>query len=180
LRVVTGSELRDYVSASEAESQNKAPSLTLWTPRAALRLGMLLRDSAIAKAVRTVILDIVESAPQSRTDHTLAIRKIDLQIDIKRLELQKLELQREDITPPRVYAPLPCSPAPKDFPDEAALFKASEKAYRNLAKKYHPDNGSNPDPVMMKELNNFYNRLKSIENIRRAKERGDSRMRRRR
>jgi len=39
------------------------PSLTIWTPRAALRLGMLLRDSPIAKAVRTEMLDIAESKP---------------------------------------------------------------------------------------------------------------------
>jgi hypothetical protein len=67
---------------------------------------------------------------------------------------------------------------PKDFPDEAALYKASEKAYRNLARKYHPDNGG--DPAMMVELNNLMNRLKSIEKVRKAKERGDSRISRRR
>ena len=89
--------------------------LICWTPRAALRLGMLLRDSAIAKAVRTVILDIVESAPQTRTDRAIDTRKIDLQISIKKLEIEiaKLELQREDIAPksPKTYAPLPCPPA---------------------------------------------------------------------
>ncbi|MBD2095900.1 hypothetical protein H6F90_12155 [Trichocoleus sp. FACHB-591] len=36
------------------------PQALVWTPRAALRLGMLLRDSAIAKAVRTSLLDVVE------------------------------------------------------------------------------------------------------------------------
>ncbi len=64
LRVLTGRELKKYLSASLAESQSKAPSsLTIWTPRAALRLGMLLRDSPIAKAVRTEMLDIAESKP---------------------------------------------------------------------------------------------------------------------
>lgn len=79
--------------------------LICWTPRAALRLGMLLRDSAIAKAVRTVLLDIVESTPQPRTDNAFAIRKIDLKIEIARLELQKLELQREDISPVSTISP---------------------------------------------------------------------------
>ncbi|MEG4406401.1 hypothetical protein [Microcoleus sp. MON2_D5] len=34
------------------------PHLTIWTPRAAFRLGMLLRDSEVAKQVRTVLLDV--------------------------------------------------------------------------------------------------------------------------
>ncbi len=34
--------------------------VAVWTPRAALRLGMVLRDSAVAKAVRTVLLDTVQ------------------------------------------------------------------------------------------------------------------------
>ena len=43
--------------------------LTIWTPRAAIRLGMMLRDSPIAKAVRTLILDIVSVPPTP--DHNL-------------------------------------------------------------------------------------------------------------
>lgn len=42
----------------------KARTATVWTPRAALRLGMLLRDSAIAKAVRGQILNLVEEKSQ--------------------------------------------------------------------------------------------------------------------
>jgi len=34
--------------------------VAIWTPRAALRLGMVLRDSAVAKAVRTALLDAVQ------------------------------------------------------------------------------------------------------------------------
>ena len=41
----------------------KTTVLTIWTPRAALRLGMLLRDSEIAKQVRTVILNIAVTPP---------------------------------------------------------------------------------------------------------------------
>jgi hypothetical protein len=115
LRVVKGEDLNALknIAISLKEIPESTTILTIWTPRAALRLGMLLRDSAIAKAVRTVLLDIVESAPQPRADHTIDARKIDLQISIKKLEIEiaKLELQREDITQPRVYAPLPCPPA---------------------------------------------------------------------
>ena len=38
----------------------RPPSLTVWTPRAALRLGMLLQDSPVAKAVRDNLLNLVE------------------------------------------------------------------------------------------------------------------------
>jgi prophage antirepressor-like protein len=37
--------------------------------------------------------------PEIESDHNLAIRKLDLQIDIKKLELAKLELQRNDLEP---------------------------------------------------------------------------------
>jgi hypothetical protein len=48
-------EVRDLLSLT-----SKSVNATIWTPRAALRLGMLLRDSEIAKAVRTSLLDMVE------------------------------------------------------------------------------------------------------------------------
>ena len=48
-------DVRDILSLT-----SKAPQATVWTPRAALRLGMLLRDSEIAKQVRTTLLDAVE------------------------------------------------------------------------------------------------------------------------
>lgn len=39
------------------------PNLTVWTPRAALRLGTLLRDSEVAEQVRTALLDTAEATP---------------------------------------------------------------------------------------------------------------------
>lgn len=58
LKVLRGKELshaRETISLASKTSQ-----AVLWTPRAALRLGMLLRDSEVAKAVRTSLLDTVE------------------------------------------------------------------------------------------------------------------------
>lgn len=49
---------------------------------------------------------------------------------------------------------------PKDFPNEAALYKAAKTAYRNLAAKYHPDRGG--DPKMMQQLNNVMDKLKKM------------------
>lgn len=65
LKVLKGKALRD-VSATLAETSLKAPSLTIWTPRASLRAGMLLRDSLVAKQVRNIVLDIVETVPSSQ------------------------------------------------------------------------------------------------------------------
>lgn len=38
------------------------PQATVWNPRGTLRLGMLLRDSLVAKAVRTAVLDETENS----------------------------------------------------------------------------------------------------------------------
>lgn len=60
LRVLKGKALKD---ASEIISlANKTTQVTIWNARATFRLGFLLRDSAIAKQIRTSALDIVERA----------------------------------------------------------------------------------------------------------------------
>lgn len=54
VKTIKGKELK-AVMDTLSTSQERLPSLTIWTPRAALRLGMLLRDSDVAKQVRTVL-----------------------------------------------------------------------------------------------------------------------------
>lgn len=52
---------------------NLAPNtdkITIWTPRAALRLGMLLRDSTVAQQVRTVLLDVAEKVAEPSSPKT--------------------------------------------------------------------------------------------------------------
>ncbi len=63
LKTLKGRQLKSFkdVSVTMAES-SKVPSLIIWTPRAALRLGMVLRDCALAASVRTSLLDAVEKA----------------------------------------------------------------------------------------------------------------------
>ena len=58
LKSIRGRALKDV--ADSLSISKKTPRLTIWTPRAALRLGMLLRDSPIAIAVRTSLLDMAE------------------------------------------------------------------------------------------------------------------------
>lgn len=59
---VTGKELRELKSSWEFSSNT--PHLMLWSARAIHRVGFLLRDSEVAKEVRTVTLNVVESASQ--------------------------------------------------------------------------------------------------------------------
>jgi hypothetical protein len=51
----------------------------IWTPRAALRLGMILRDSAVAKAVRTSLLDAVEKILPAQSAR---IRELELELQV--------------------------------------------------------------------------------------------------
>ena len=65
LKSIRGKALKDVKDTLSISK--KTPQLTIWTPRAALRLGMLLRDSEVAKAVRTSLLNAVEKCdPFSR------------------------------------------------------------------------------------------------------------------
>jgi hypothetical protein len=84
LKVLKGEDLKllklnpEFVTLN-FKVTNKARNLTIWNPRATLRIGYLLRDSAIAKAVRTTSLDFIEQAakpkaapPKSQAEMLLA------------------------------------------------------------------------------------------------------------
>jgi hypothetical protein len=58
LKVARSKELKD--ASNPFLLATKTNQLTIWTPRAALRLGMLLKNSTIAASVRTSLLDAVE------------------------------------------------------------------------------------------------------------------------
>lgn len=65
-RVVRGPELRELVCEMGSQSLKltpKARSLALFTRRAVLNAGMLLRDSNVAKQVRAYLLEVEEAAP---------------------------------------------------------------------------------------------------------------------
>jgi hypothetical protein len=83
LKVLKGKALKDVRFIMNLTS-DKIPSLTTWTPRSALRLGMLLRDSAIAKQVRTLLLDLVEIVPKQND----RIRELELANENMRLMLE--------------------------------------------------------------------------------------------
>ncbi|WP_396902791.1 phage antirepressor KilAC domain-containing protein [Mycolicibacterium sp.] len=62
LAIVRGQQLRDIVSLSQIDP--RTPSLTLFPRRAVLRVGMLLRDSAVAHRVRDYLLNAESAARQ--------------------------------------------------------------------------------------------------------------------
>ena len=64
---------------------SKTSQVTVWTPRAVLRAGMLMRDSEVAKAVRTSLLNAVEKVIPAQAE----------ELERLRLENQNLHLQLE-------------------------------------------------------------------------------------
>lgn len=92
LKIIKGKPLKDFkqLSALEAESSNAA-SLTIWTPRAALRLGMVLQDSLIAKAVRTSLLDAVSVIPAAAEK----VRELELQLAIAQAQREAASSQAD-------------------------------------------------------------------------------------
>ncbi len=62
----------------------------VWTPRAALRLGVLLKNSAIAKAIRTSLLDAVEHGIPAQSAW---IRELELENQNLALQLELAQTQ---------------------------------------------------------------------------------------
>ena len=88
LREIKGKDLKSFASlGSDREYPTISEGVTrlnIWTPRAALRLGMLLRDSAVAKQVRTQILNAIEVIPQQQAE----IEKLRLQLELAQTRAQ--------------------------------------------------------------------------------------------
>lgn len=68
-----------------------AGSVVLWNPRAALRLGMLLRDSEVAKQVRSLILNVVEVVPK-QSEH---IKELELRLQLATAEKEAAQAQQK-------------------------------------------------------------------------------------
>ena len=80
-------DVRDTLSLTYRQS-----SITVWTPRAALRLGMLLRDSIVAKQVRTSLLDVVEKVIPAQTQE---IEKLKLELEVAKAQRGAAEAQQK-------------------------------------------------------------------------------------
>ncbi len=88
LKNIRGKALKDVVDILSISK--KTPQLTIWIPRAALRLGMLLRDSEVAKAVRTSLLNAVEKVipAQNQELERLKLENENLNLQLKVAEAQ--------------------------------------------------------------------------------------------
>jgi CBS domain-containing protein len=103
LRVVSGGELKALRSqVLDAMSQKDLPEkttvLTIWTPRAALRLGMLLRDSGVAKAVRTMLLNVVENVRENFhpiVETKLKIQQLKAETEAYKAKTDRLKIEAE-------------------------------------------------------------------------------------
>ena len=78
-------EVRDILSLTST-----AVNLTIWTPRAALRLGMLLRDSAIAKAVRTSAVNAIEITIPAQSQE---IERLNLELQVAQAQTAAAQSQ---------------------------------------------------------------------------------------
>ncbi|NJO75774.1 MAG: hypothetical protein HC833_19625 [Leptolyngbyaceae cyanobacterium RM1_406_9] len=79
LKTIKGKALTEVSEIISLTSQ--AVNVTLWMPRAALRLGMLLRDSEVAKQVRNLLVEM--AAQGGRSPST---RELELQIELQHLK----------------------------------------------------------------------------------------------
>ncbi len=82
LKTLKGRLLKAFKDASAFSTEaSKTSQLVIWTPRAALRLGMVLRDSAIAQAVRTSLLDAIEKVIPAQSQE---IERLKLELELAR------------------------------------------------------------------------------------------------
>lgn len=100
LKVLRGKSLREVVSVFDTSPST--PSLTVWTPRAALRLAMFLRDSDVARQVRTLLIEIAVQSAEERQPQ----RELELQIELQRLQndYQRTGWEIVQATSPRMLA----------------------------------------------------------------------------
>jgi hypothetical protein len=81
------------VASVNLTEATKTTQLTIWTPRAALRLGMLLRDSEVAKQVRNVLLDVAQVAEPHDTSNVQ--REISQLIELAQTQVEVINEQQK-------------------------------------------------------------------------------------
>lgn len=87
-KVLTGDELRDIKSLCQIKS--RARSLATFTKRTVLNVGMLLRDSEIAKEVRSRLLDITHDAEKDNGSMNTVVSELneEQQLMLSRMEAE--------------------------------------------------------------------------------------------
>lgn len=85
--VLVGEELRALKDLSGLDT--RAPAVAVFPVRAVLRVGMLLRDSEIAKQVRTYLLDAEQVAPQDPSFNPAEVSRREMALMILAAEEEK-------------------------------------------------------------------------------------------
>jgi prophage antirepressor-like protein len=93
LITLKGSQLKTFKQLSVKLTESNAGSMTVWTPRAALRLGMLLKDSEVAKQVRNVLLDVAQTAEPRDTGNVQ--REISQLIELAQTQVEVINEQQK-------------------------------------------------------------------------------------
>lgn len=84
LKTLKGRQLKVFKDASASLTEtSKTSQLVIWTPRAALRLGMVLRDSIVAQALRTSLLDAVEKVIPAQAEE---IERLKLELELAKTQ----------------------------------------------------------------------------------------------
>ncbi len=90
LKAIKGKDLRDARNLWLLPS--KTSQVTVWTPRAVLRAGMLMRDSIVAKEVRTSLLNAVEKVIPAQA---IEIEKLKLELEVALAQQKAAEAQQK-------------------------------------------------------------------------------------
>ncbi|MFI6496821.1 phage antirepressor KilAC domain-containing protein [Nonomuraea typhae] len=78
-RVINGDELRSFKDLCGIQGRGK--SLALFTPRTVLNVGMLLRDSDVARSVRTYLLNAERQQRAIPRDYPSALRALATEVE---------------------------------------------------------------------------------------------------
>jgi hypothetical protein len=82
-------EIRDFIAALPPYREPHLSNQDIaWTPRAALRLAMMLPDSVVARRICDLPLD----SPQTNTEERDKNREVEMQLEFEKLRIQRLEL----------------------------------------------------------------------------------------
>lgn len=116
-RVISGDELASFKKVSGIRS--RARSLALFTRRTVLNVGMLLRDSEVAREVRTYLLNVERQASAIPQDYPSALRALATEVEARAVA----EKQRDALIPlAEAYADLMEADGTFDWAAVAQIF----------------------------------------------------------
>ena len=149
-RLLTGQELVDMKSTSGLAS--RAPQLAVFDRRALVRVGLLLRDSDVARRVRDAVQDGYESeSAPDLSDPLLALQRVSSQLS-QAVTLALAERNRAEAAEASVKALLPAANAWETFRATGATLSVSAAA-KYLVQRHGVNTGRNK----------LYNTLRALD-----------------